>query len=344
MRSDLERTVKDDPGSAHEVAKSAPHHSNADRRTGMSHAVWGVALAATFIVSPFAFNSYGQTIVVLVGIGILLGASWNLLAQTGQVSLGHAAFVGVGAYVTALLVPNASLVPSVAVILLAGLVAAALGVIVGLITLRLAPWVLAIVTLAVAETLHTVAREAVWLTSGPAGMFSRNDIGANRKLSVWVIGLLVVLAFGLAVAVRHSRLHYFFNAVRLDEPAAAMCGIRVGQVRVGAAALSGLIAGWAGGFYSLYIGFLDPSAAFDVHWSVQSQAFPIVGGLYTLVGPVVGAILVGSSEEAARVGLGQASLLIYGVLLTAFILLAPNGLVGIARSVHHLVPRKWPRK
>ena len=333
--------TKNDEAPATPVADEA--HLDASRRTRNTQFLWFVGLAIAFLTAPFLLDSYGQTIAVVVGIGILLGTSWNLLAQTGQVSLGHAAFVGVGAYVTALLVPSASLLPSIATILLAGIVTAGLGLLIGLITLRLAPWVLSIVTLAIAETLHTVAREAAWLTSGPAGLFSRNSIGSDRTLSVWVIGFLVVLAFGLSIAVRRSRLHYFFNAVRLDEPAAAMCGIRVERVRIGAAGLSGLIAGWAGGFYSLYIGFLDPTAAFDVHLSVESQAFPIVGGLYTLVGPVVGAIFVGSSEEFARVGLGNASLLIYGVLLTTFILLAPHGLVGIYRSLRHPFTRKRAR-
>lgn len=332
MPSELRTSAS--PERPREVASTPPPKTSAPRERAPYLTALGLAMI--YLTAPVFFDPYGQTIIVVIGIGILLATSWNLLAQTGQVSLGHAAFVGVGAYVTALLVPEAGLVVSVATILFAGMVTAALGVLVGIITLRLAPWVLSIVTLAIAETLHSVARKAEWLTGGPAGLFSRNSIGADRALSVWVVGFLVLLAFALACAVRRSKWHYFFSAVRLDERAAAMCGIRVERVRIGAAALSGLIAGWAGGFYSLYIGFLDPGAAFDLHFSVESQAFPIVGGLYTLLGPVLGAIFLGGAEELARVGLGNASLLVYGIVLTTFILVAPRGLVGIWHSLRRL--------
>lgn len=292
-----------------------------------------LGLALVFLVVPLTLGPYGQTLVVFVGISSLLALSWNFLAQTGQVSLGHAAFVGVGAYVTALLVPHGSIGVSIAAVLLAGVANAGLGALIGLVTMRMAPWVLAIVTLAVAETLRTVAIQLEAITGGAAGVFARNDVGSDLAVSAWVIGGLVLLAFGVAVLVRRSRLRYFFDAVRLDERAAAMCGIRVNRVRLFAAALSGSIAGLAGGFYSIYIGYLDPTAAFDVHFSVQAQAFPIIGGLYTLVGPLVGALLAGGAEELTRLSLGNASLLAYGLLITTVVLVAPRGVVGVARAL-----------
>lgn len=293
---------------------------------------WALAYVAMLVVVPLVLETYQLTLLVGIGMGMGLAVSWNMLAQSGQISLGHAAFMGVGAYTTALLTPKAGLALSLAGIALAGAIGAVLGYMIALLTQRMPTWILAIVTLAVAETLRIVAQQMAWLTRGSLGLFSRNDIGADRLTSFRVIYGLVGVIILVALYIRRSKWHYFFNSTRLDPRAAQMSGIEVRSVRRVALVVSGATAGLIGGFYSLYIGFIEPGSAFSLHWSVESQVYPLLGGLYTFAGPIIGSLFGGYLEELARGNFAEFSMMLFGIILVGFILKAPGGLVGLWRS------------
>src|SRR6185436_946008 len=144
---------------------------------------------------------------------------------------------------------------------------------------------------------------------------------------------LAVAAISVARLIERSRLGYGFATIRDDELAAEACGVPTLRLKLIATTLSGALMGMAGAPFPYYITYVEPSSAFGLAYAVNSIAMPMIGGTSSWVGPLVGAILLGSIQEYARVTISSAvNLLIVGVLLVAFVIIAPNGLVGLVQE------------
>jgi branched-chain amino acid transport system permease protein len=271
---------------------------------------------------------------------IVLATAWNILGgYCGYVNFGSAAFFAVGAY-TSVFFHKAYPLPIPVLIVLGGLVSGIVGFGMGYLTLRLRGAFFAIATLALAVVLQTLIVNWSYV-GGSRGAY------AIRPQAIEILGValpymqyLFVLMLGLAVAaisvarlIERSRLGYGFATIRDDELAAEACGVPTLRLKLIATTLSGALMGMAGAPFPYYITYVEPSSAFGLAYAVNSIAMPMIGGTSSWVGPLVGAILLGSIQEYARVTISSAvNLLIVGVLLVAFVIIAPNGLVGLVKD------------
>lgn len=302
---------------------------------------WGIFLAVAALL-PWIGLAGDRYLMFLANVMLMfmtLALSWDVVARTGQLSLAHGAFFGLGAYSVAIAFKLWALPP------LAGLVVAALvgGVIafaLGLVTLRLRGIYFAIATLAFAEVWRTVALQVPDLSGGTVGIAMPPLFDGDRIASYYVIGAIFILALALSIAVRWSRWQYAVTAVRANETVARVMGLDVVRVKVGLFSLSAVLAALAGGFYMPFITHTDPFDAFDIGRSVSALVFPIFGGLYTSAGPVIGTIVMRSLEEYLRVTppWKDGYQVVYGLVIVVAVLFMPRGVLGLAERY----AGRWP--
>ncbi len=274
---------------------------------------------------------YEVTLLTVIGINVILALSLNLITGfCGQVSLGHAAFFGIGAYATALTaVDGASLVVTLA----AGAAAAgAIGLVVGLASLRVRHDFLAITTMGVGFLFLGFVRKQEWL----GGEFGVSNIPGSGFGEVgymaFVIGL-AALVIALNLAIKRSWMGFAFDAVADDEDTARTVGIDVTRFKLAAFGIGTAIAGVAGGLYAYFVGIIVPDA-FDFITSVTVLAMVVVGGIGSTWGVVAAAVLLTLMPELFRF-VNDYKLLIFGALLLAVMRFSPGGLAGLARRGWH---------
>jgi branched-chain amino acid transport system permease protein len=292
-----------------------------------------VALIAFTMAVPFlGLSSYIMRILILSGIYIILAVSLNLLTgYTGQVSLGHAAFYGIGAYTSALLALKFNLSFPVTA-LAGGLLAAFFGLLLGLPTLRLNGTYLSIVTLGFCEIMRLIELNWMGLTRGPMGL-----IGIPfPKIFGWTVDndaeyfyLILILVVITIVTINNlikSRSGRALISIREDELAAEAMGINVLRYKVIAFTIAAFFAGIAGSFYAHYVSFIDPQS-FTFDESIQILSIVILGGMGSNLGAAIGAVILVSIPEMLR-GLQEYRMLIYGAVLVIMMLVRPQGLFG----------------
>lgn len=305
------------------------------RREAITWAVFALAAAAL----PWLGVASDRYLMFLANVMLMfmtLALSWDVVARTGQLSLAHGAFFGLGAYSTAIAFRSGQL-PPLAGLAVAAAAGGAVAVALGVVTLRLRGIYFAIATLAFAEVLRTVALQLPDLTGGTVGISMPPLFDGDRVLSYYLIGAIFLLALGLSLAVRWSPLQYAVTAIRANETVAEVMGVDVVRVKVALFASSAAIAALAGAFYMPFITHTDPSDAFDIARSVASLVFPIFGGLYTTAGPIVGTVLLRSLEEYLRVTppWKEGYQVVYGLVIVVAVLFMPRGLLG-------LLAGRWP--
>jgi branched-chain amino acid transport system permease protein len=292
-----------------------------------------LALIVVTAAVPFlGFSSYIMRILILSGIYVILAVSLNLLTgYTGQVSLGHAAFYGIGAYTSALLSIHFNLSFPVTA-LSGGLVAALFGLLLGLPTLRLNGTYLSIVTLGFCEITRLIELNWMGLTRGPMGL-----IGIPfPKIFGWVVDndaeyfyLILILVIATIVTINNlikSRSGRALISIREDELAAEAMGINVLKYKVIAFTIAAFFAGIAGSFYAHYASFIDPQS-FTFDESILILSIVILGGMGSNLGAAVGAIILVTIPEMLR-GLQEYRMLIYGAVLVVMMLGRPQGIFG----------------
>jgi branched-chain amino acid transport system permease protein len=158
-------------------------------------------------------------------------------------------------------------------------------------------------------------------------------LGPYIRYLFLIMLLLAVFALTVARTIERSRLGYGFATIRDDELAAEACGVPTLRLKLIATTMSGALMGMAGAPFPYYIGYLQPSSAFGLEYAVNSIAMPMIGGTTSWIGPLIGAILLGSLQQIATVTISSAvNVLIVGVLLVAFVIIAPNGIIGLVRK------------
>jgi len=307
----------------------------------------GIALMlAVGVVYPFILPGY-----MTVGITILLFVGWatawdTLGGWTGQVSLGHSFFVGLGAYVVALGQNRYGLAPWWTVLLAIG-AAAALAYVWGRITFGLRGPYFTLSTIAFAEIFRLIAINEKWLTGGATGVFIASlpepfGIDLFSRWTQFYLALaFAIVSVGLVALISSRKLGYELRAVREDENSAMAAGINPTAVKLKAFMLSGALTAVGGGIYGIFLSFLEPHVLFNVLLSVQIALTAIIGGRGTVWGPAVGAVLLVVAGEVFRTTFAQANLLIYGMLILAVVLFLPRGLVG--ELSRRLVRRRYAR-
>ena len=277
-----------------------------------------------------------------------LSTAWNILGgYCGYVNFGTAAFFALGAYSTVAIYKfsndlDFNLVPIPVLMLVGGAVSGVVGFGMGYLTLRLRGAFFAIATLALAVVLETLVVNWDYVGGSRGAYIIRPEviepIGNYIRYLFLVMMLLAVAAITIARLIERSRLGYGFATIRDDELAAEASGVPTLRLKLIATTISGALMGMAGAPFPYYIGFLQPDSTFGLDYAVNSIAMPLIGGTTSWVGPLIGALLLGSLQQIATVTISSAvNLLIVGCLLVAFVIVAPNGIVGL---VHTYFQRK----
>ncbi len=328
-----------------------------------------IALAVLLAVPKYVESPYALHMMILLFLSVTMGQSWNILGgYAGQHSVGHAAYFGVGAYTTMMLMHAKQIAPWYGVwIGIALVVVVALAI--GSICFRLRGPYFVLASIAVAEILRLSAINLTTLTNGAEGILATElpafKIGEtvvtdfSTKVPFYYIGLfLIVLTIAITYLVQHSKLGYFFQAIREDQDAAHSLGISISLYKNIALVISAVLTSLAGSFYGIYVGFVDPPTVLGLDVSVQIMLICIIGGMGTLWGPMLGSLVLVPLSEALRsnmitealvkvgmvnaeskVGiflkenLSHAHVLLYGILVVLVILFMPDGLMGFVKKL-----------
>ena len=265
---------------------------------------------------------------------IVLSTAWNILGgYCGYVNFGSAAFFALGAYSTVTLHRLVPL-PIPVLVAIGGIVSGVVGFGMGYLTLRLRGAFFAIATLALAVVLQTLIVNWDFVGGSRGAYIVRPELiapfGSYIKYLFLIMILLAVGSLTVARLIERSRLGFGFATIRDDELAAEASGVPTLRLKLIATTISGGLMGMAGAPFPYYIGFLQPSSAFGLDYAVNSIAMPLIGGTTSWVGPLIGAILLGSLQQIATVTISSAvNLLIVGFLLVGFVIVAPNGIIGL---------------
>ncbi len=295
-------------------------------------------IAAGFILTGIMQNQYYYFASYVVLQYIVLATAWNILGgYTGYVNFGTAGFFAVGAY-TAVALLKAYKINILLMILCGGVVSGLLGLGIGYLTMRLHGVFFAIATLALAIVLKTVVDN--WeFVGGARGMYilRPREVPFFSNYVEFLFALMVVLAvLSVAVAwfIENSRIGRGLAAIRDDDEAAECMGVPILKLKLFATTVSGFLMGVAGAPFPYYITYLDPTSAFSLDYAVNSLAMPLIGGTTTWLGPVVGAVLLATAQQILTVTISSEwALFFVGVVLIGFVILAPEGLVGLFRKV-----------
>ena len=291
----------------------------------------GVGLALLQVNPYIYFASY----VILQY--VVIATAWNILGgYAGYVNFGTPAFFAMGAYTSVILIKSLK-APLPVLLLAGGLVAALLGLGIGYLTLRLRGTFFSIATLALAVVLQTI-------------ILNWEYVGGSRGISVLrppgppfgnyvtflftVMVALSVLAVLVARFVERSWIGRGLAALRDNEEAAECMGVPTLRLKLFATTISGFLLGVAGAPFPYYVTFVEPNSAFALEYAVNALAMPMIGGTTSWIGPVIGAVLLGTAAQIATVTISsEMNLFIVGVVLVAFVVLAPEGLLGLMRRL-----------
>jgi len=268
---------------------------------------------------------------------IVLATAWNILGgYTGYVNFGSAAFFAAGAY-TSVFFHNICTKTIPVLIVLGAIVSGLIGLGMGYLTLRLRGAFFAIATLALAVVLQTLIVNWNYVGGARGAYVIRPEsvplIGNYINYLFLIMLALAIIAITIARAIERSQLGYGFATIRDDELAAEASGVPTLKLKLVATTLSGALMGMAGAPFPYYIGYLQPASAFALDYAVNSIAMPMIGGTSSWIGPLIGAILVATLQQWATVSISsELSLLIVGLLLVGFVIIAPNGIVGLVQS------------
>jgi branched-chain amino acid transport system permease protein len=305
-----------------------------------------VALALIVaIVLPFAFDARGYTIRIMC-LGLLFAAmaqAWNIVGGlANQMSLGHAAFFGIGAYTSTLLLIHFGISPWLGLIA-SGILGGVAAFAISLPTMRLRGHYFALATLAFGEVMRVIGDSWRDLTGGPVGIsvpFAKANFAmfqfADTRTYYWLMLAAFVVVTAVFMAIKKSRIGYRLQAIKENTDAAEVIGVDTTRTKIFAAVVSGALTACLGTFYAQFQYFFDPDTVFGVaSVSIRVAMIAIVGGIGTALGPLLGALFVIPMEEVANLifsaqvaGLAQ---LVFGALLVLVILVEPRGFIVLWR-------------
>jgi branched-chain amino acid transport system permease protein len=307
------------------------------RRAGVPLAVGIGLILLSVLLASMKVNPYLYFAGYVILQYVVMATAWNILGgYAGYVNFGTPAFFALGAYTAVFLIRTLH-APLPVLILAGGLVSALLGLGIGYLTLRLRGVFFSIATLALSIVLQTV-------------IINWEFVGGSRGLSVirpsgppfgnYVTFLFTVMVFLAVVAVTTARfierswIGRGLAALRDNEEAAECMGVPTLRLKLFATTVSGFLLGVAGAPFPYYVTFVDPNSAFSLDYAVNALAMPMIGGTTSWVGPVIGAVLLGAAQQVATVTISsEMNLFIVGVVLVAFVVLAPEGILGLVRRV-----------
>lgn len=277
-------------------------------------------------------------LLMTTAVWIVTSVAWNLLGGlTGQVSFGFAVFYGLGAYVTALMI-NAGRSPYFA--FLGGMAIAVLAsFLVGLPTFRLRGPYFAIATIGVGEATRVVMNN-LDITGGASGYRIVEQRAFNQLEHYYTAIIFMAIAIAISSLIVHSKFGLALRAIKQDQEAAAALGVNPFMSKLWVHAIAAGLTGIAGGIYARYHAFIYPGDVFAFQTSISILLMPVIGGIGTVWGPVLGGVIFGIVEEELVVYFPNVHLLLYGTVLILIILFEPDGLMGLLHRLARLIRSK----
>ena len=291
------------------------------------------ALAAATVRNEYYF--FAAYVVVQF---VVLATAWNILGgYAGYVNFGTSAFFGVGAYIAVMMIKATGL-PLGLQILAAAAVGGALGFGVGLLTLRLRGIFFSIATVAITIILETAVINWRYVGGATGIQILRPPVTepfeSYIKMLFVAVVLLAIVAVAIARYIETSWLGRGLRAIRDNEEAAECSGVPTLKLKLLACTISGALMSAAGAPLAMYQSFVEPASAFNLTYSVSALAMPIIGGTAHWLGPVIGAVLLGTVQQVVTVTVSsELNVLVVGVLLVLFVVAAPEGIVGLVRKL-----------
>lgn len=311
---------------------------------GFRYPLYG-ALFAVALAYPFVFRQpFPQDLAIKVFLFGGLASAWNVLGGfTGQVSLGNAIFFGVGAYADAVVQTHWGWTPWAGALL--GMAAAVgIGVLIGYPCFRLKGHYFAMATLVIGEVISTLFMNWQWV-GGAIGVYIpiRDDtwkyyqFGTTKLPYYYVTLAFLVSTVVLSAALLRSRMGYYFRAIREDQDAARSLGVPARRYKLAAMGISAALTSVGGSLYAQYVLFIDPNSVFPMMLSIQVVLIAILGGVGTLWGAVLGAVVLIPLSEFTRIYIGGTGsgldLIAYGLLIVVISVIQPRGILGFLRKV-----------
>lgn len=294
-------------------------------------APFGLVLAA-LIALPFvaAKQEYAVEVLFLIFLYGAMATAWNLLGGfAGQVSFGHAAFLGIGAYATTVLLADG--VPLALAVVVSALLSGAYSLLIGIPAFRLRGPYFSIATIGIGEATRLIALNWTSLTGGASGLTLAS--APPLRAQYFAALLLLVVAVGIAAWIKASRFGYALAAVRQDTDAAETLGVATTVAKTQALFVSACILGVAGSVYAEHYLYISPDSVFGFSTAIAFVIMPIIGGLGTVTGPLIGAVVYTFIREQFAATLADADLLAFGVLLIAIVVFEPKGILGIVDRI-----------
>lgn len=294
------------------------------------------AFLAVLLILPHVVGVYYRSFLMFTMMWIVLALSWNIICgYTGYISLGHVVFYGIGSYATGILVVDYGWhwIPTLAICALVGMVVA---ILIGYPVLRLKGPYFAIAMLGAAEGVRVLV--TVWdsLTHGGLGINFPNEENSFETYHAMLV--LMFLTIGVCYWVAHSRYGIRLNAIREDEVAAEALGINTTLYKLSAFILSAVFCAMAGGIQASKTLYIDPDTEFFILVTITMKLMAMVGGKGTVIGPIVGAIVLYIVQEIVWVKFPFAHLIMFGIFLILVARFMPRGIVGF------FIDRGWVRK
>ena len=307
------------------------------RRQGIAILMGVAVVACAIAMAKIRVNPYVYFAGYVVLQYVVIATAWNILGgYAGYVNFGTPAFFAMGAY-TAVFLIQSMRAPLPVLLLGGGLVAALLGLGIGYLTLRLRGVFFSIATLALSVVLQTVIMNWDYV-GGSRGMSvlrpSGPPFGSYVTFLFTVMVGLAVIAVLVARFIERSWIGRGLAALRDNEEAAECMGVPTLRLKLFATTVSGFLLGVAGAPFPYYVTFVEPNSAFALDYAVNALAMPMIGGTTSWVGPVIGAVLLGTAQQLATVTISsEMNLFIVGIMLVAFVVLAPEGILGLVRRL-----------
>lgn len=305
----------------------------------------GLGAVAALLLLPAVLDKYVLTVFIFMFFYAFLGQAWNVVGgYAGQLSVGHAAFVGIGAYTAVLLSMNAGVTPWLGMFV-GGILSAALGTVIGYLGFRfgLRGFYFVLLTVAFAEICRIVAlnTDAVGGALGLYITYTGNPWQfqfADSRVYYYVALALMLGATGIVTWIERSRFGAYLAAIREDENASEALGVNTFKYKMLAMIVSSFLTGVGGAFYAFSLFSLQPNAVFGIPLSVEIIIRPIVGGAGTALGPILGSFILTPLAEISRSYFAQrgwagAHLIVYGMLLVGVVLFLPRGAYPAARRL-----------
>lgn len=314
--------------------------SRALRRQRLATVATLAVLAVLAVALPWLTNPYIESVAALAGVYTILTVSWNIMGGFGGLfSLGHAGFFGAGAYVCAMLVGDVGLPWWLALLGAAG--GGALLALLVIPCFRTGGAYFAVLTLALAETLRLVGNRL--LPGKHDGKAIDPVFDPTGHTSYLVVVVVLALAIALSYAVRRSDFGLALSALRSDEEAAEASGVDTAKLKVAVLCLSAALAGVAGGLYTITQTFITPNSVLSLDFSVLPLLMAILGGIGTVLGPVIGGIVWSIVNELLRESSdsGAYAIMVYGAVLALLATVMPRGLAGVAQALWSRRPSRW---